>query len=709
MNKYDADNQINRIHNAFSPLNNSVTPPLEISPFMIERQAEKMHSPKRKISKSRIVAAALTLVIALGTAAAGLKMYGDHMTEEAFLRHGLGKNNTEQTTDNMTIRESNSMMGGAHDIKAQNNTEQTADNMTAATSTIIDRLNKLYLKPKPYIKNGMLESENGVDVDASDVEQSYGGGTDEHSETNVQEQGVNEGDTVITDGEYIYKIRVDDVRGKSYKDYYDINYIEIINAKTMKKCAQIKEKSKYRYFTEMYLSDNLLTLLENEVITGERNSDINTIVRIYDVSNKTAPKLRSEYKVTGNLESSRMVDGVLYTVTHDYINVDERVTKYNLNSFLPTVESNGDVKSCAIKDIYCIGNDDSNCFVSFTALNTKDKSAKMNIKSLLCDGFCDVYYTKNSAYLFEIIYDYDENGDEEKCRTEFIKLSLSGDEIYADCKFTVNGSVSDRLYMSEHDGCFRVVSTVSDYKNGVPSKHSGVYVFDKNGKKVGSITGLGKNEDVYSVRFEGDICYFVTYETKDPLFAVDLSNPTKPKLISKLESPGYSTYLYRVKGYLVGVGNNDDGEPKISLFGKDGKTELDTVQLADTLKSIMKIKGADTKYGIYDEYELYNVYSPAVNDFHSFCANEKSGDILIPFNVSGEVGNEQIEKSGFAVYTVDSGKLKVKKLLVSRNNEGDDLYNIRTLYIGSYYYYIDDDCLIRYDSANDYAKVRLNI
>ena len=60
------------------------------------------------------------------------------------------------------------------------------------------------------------------------------------------------------------------------------------------------------------------------------------------------------------------------------------------------------------------------------------------------------------------------------------------------------------------------------------------------------------------------------------------------------------------------------------------------------------------------------------------------------------------------MYTVEGEKLKVKKVLVSRNNEGDDLYNIRTLYIGSYYYYIDDDCLIRYDSANNYAKVRLN-
>ena len=680
MNVYDADRQIKRVNDAFSALNNSVTPPLEISPFMVERELGKMPKPKRKMSKTRIVAAALTLVIALGAAAAGLKMYGDHnMTEEAFLGHGLGKNNTEQTTDNMT----------------------------AATSTIIDRLNKLYLKPEPYLKNGMLESDNGADVDAADVEQSYGGGSDEHSETNVQEQGVKEGDTVITDGEYIYKIRVDDVYGKSYKDNYTMNYIEIINAKTMKKCAQIKEKSKYRYFTEMYLSDNLLTLLENEVITGERNSDINTIVRIYDVSNKNAPKLRSEYKVTGNLESSRMVDGVLYTVTHDYINVDERVTKYNLNSFLPTVESNGDVKSCAIKDIYCIGNDDSNCFVSFTALNTKDKSAKMNIKSLLCDGFCDVYYTKNSAYLFEIIYDYDENGDEEKCRTEFIKLSLSGDKISADCKFSAEGSVDDRFYMSERNGYFRVVMTETTYKNDVRSTQSGVYVFDKNGKQVGSITGLGKNEDVYSVRFEGDICYFVTYKTKDPLFAVDLSNPKKPKLISKLESPGYSTYLYRVKGYLVGVGETDNGTPKISLFGKDGKTELDTVQLGDTLISIRKIKSNAVDYEVYEEYELNNIQTPAVYDFHSFCANENSGDILIPYFIGGSVVSEYWSKAGLAVYTVDNGKILEKRVLVARNEKGNDWYDNRAMYIDNYFYYIDDDCIIRYDSANNYAEKRI--
>ena len=195
----------------------------------------------------------------------------------------------------------------------------------------------------------------------------------------------------------------------------------------------------------------------------------------------------------------------------------------------------------------------------------------------------------------------------------------------------------------------------------------------KGNTDIVDITGLGKNEDVYSVRFEGDICYFVTYKTKDPLFAVDLSNPKKPKLISKLESPGYSTYLYRVKGYLVGVGKTDNGTPKISLFGKDGKTELDTVQLQDTLISISRIK----IQGI--ECELNELMSPAVYDVHAFCANENSGDILIPYFICGSVVSEYRSKAGLTVYTVDNGKLLEKRVLVARSEKDIDWYNNRAM------------------------------
>ena len=685
MNVYDADRQIKRVNDAFSPLNNSVTPPLEISPFMVERELGKMPKPKRKMSRARLAAVNIALAAVLCVSIVGF---------------GL-----------LNIRDSNSMMGGAHDVKAQNNPEQTADIGTAAKtditaaataavstaaikentsisageSTVINRLNKLYSSQKGYTKKSLMMNSDVVTT----------GGDPEFSETNVQEQGVKEGDTVITDGEYIFKLRTDIISGDSVA-----NYVEIVNAKTMKKISQIKVMTECGFFEEMYLSDNLLTVLESEKWYGNSDSGKKTLIRIYDVSNKTAPKLRSKHTVSGELNSSRMVDGILYTVTSDNIFVDRKVTKKNLESFLPKTETNGDSVACRIDDIYSIGENISR-FANISALNTMDKSAKMSIKSVMCNSLNDVYYTKNTAYLFSALYYENEKTGDESKKTDFIKFNLSGDKISADCKFSAEGSVDDRLYMSERNGYFRVVMTETTYKNDVRSTQSGVYVFDKNGKQVGSITGLGKNEDVYSVRFEGDICYFVTYKTKDPLFAVDLSNPKKPKLISKLESPGYSTYLYRVKGYLVGVGKTDNGTPKISLFGKDGKTELDTVQLQDTLISISRIK----IQGI--ECELNELMSPAVYDFHAFCANENSGDILIPYFICGSVVSEYRSKAGLTVYTVDNGKLLEKRVLVARSEKDIDWYNNRAMYIDNYYFYIDDDCIIRYDSANNYAEKRI--
>lgn len=700
MNKYDADSQTKRIHNAFSPLNNSVTPPLEISPFMIERELGKMPKPKRKMSRARLAALNIALAAVLCVSIVGF---------------GL-----------LNIRDSNSMMGGAHDVKEQNNTEQTAigtaakTNVTsAATAAVTQKAVADKNTVQPETESSLIKKLNSdalvrdaryplVKGEADGTMTQGTKGESSYSKTNVQEEGVNEGDTVITDGEYIYKLRTETVENKKNDVDYILNYVEIINAKTMKKCAQIKEITSENFFVEMYLSDNLLTVLDYASRYAENETDKKSVVRIYDVSNKTSPKLRSKYAISGTLESSRMVNGVLYFITCDYVYVNETVTRDTLKNYLPTIETNGEITRCPVSNIYSMGNSGAS-FVNVCALKITDKSAKVNMKSVMC-SLNDTYYSKSTAYLYSTDYIEDKIKGSYSYKTDFIKLNYSADKVSVACKFSADGHIDSRFSLSESGGYFRAVLTEETINSDDKSfeQASGVYVFDKNGKKVGSITGLGKNEDVYSVRFEGDICYFVTYETKDPLFAVDLSNPTKPKLISKLESPGYSTYLYRVKGYLVGVGNNDDGEPKISLFSKDGKTELDTVQLADTLKSIMKNKGADTKYGIYDEYELYNVYSPAVNDFHAFCANEKTGDILIPYYVSGEVGDELIEKTGLAVYTVDDGKLKVKKVLVSRNNDGKDLYDSRALYIGNYYYYIDDDCLIRYDSANDYAKVSLN-
>lgn len=82
-------------------------------------------------------------------------------------------------------------------------------------------------------------------------------------------------------------------------------------------------------------------------------------------------------------------------------------------------------------------------------------------------------------------------------------------------------------------------------------------------KETGKLDNLAEDERVYSARFMGDTCYFVTYKQVDPLFSVDLSDPKKPKVLGELKIPGFSDYLHPYgDGLLLGIGMDveEDGQ-----------------------------------------------------------------------------------------------------------------------------------------------------
>ena len=99
--------------------------------------------------------------------------------------------------------------------------------------------------------------------------------------------------------------------------------------------------------------------------------------------------------------------------------------------------------------------------------------------------------------------------------------------------------------MDEKDDYLRVVTTLNKSKitteNEVSSAEflptsNNLYILDSNLKTVGAIENIAENETVYSVRFDGDIGYFVTFRQVDPLFSVDLSNPSNPFDMQKASS-----------------------------------------------------------------------------------------------------------------------------------------------------------------------------
>lgn len=67
---------------------------------------------------------------------------------------------------------------------------------------------------------------------------------------------------------------------------------------------------------------------------------------------------------------------------------------------------------------------------------------------------------------------------------------------------------------------------------------------------------IGKpDEEIYGVRFVGDRVYVVTFRRIDPLYVIDVSDPTAPFIAGELELPGFSDYLQPLgSDLLLGVG-----------------------------------------------------------------------------------------------------------------------------------------------------------
>jgi len=136
---------------------------------------------------------------------------------------------------------------------------------------------------------------------------------------------------------------------------------------------------------------------------------------------------------------------------------------------------------------------------------------------------------------------------------------------------SVPGFVLNSYALSQYKGDLRVATTEQPpWQPGVvPETSSTVTVLRQRGnrlEKIGAIGGLGKGERIYAVRFMGERGFVVTFRQVDPLYALDLSDPTAPKLRGQLEIPGYSAYLHPVTDtLLLGVGH-EGAAVKASLF-----------------------------------------------------------------------------------------------------------------------------------------------
>ncbi|MBJ80075.1 MAG: hypothetical protein CMH60_02035 [Myxococcales bacterium] len=142
----------------------------------------------------------------------------------------------------------------------------------------------------------------------------------------------------------------------------------------------------------------------------------------------------------------------------------------------------------------------------------------------------------------------------------------------------VPGVIRDQFALSEYEGNIRVASTVGRWNRwweddpSEPNNHVFVLNGDDSLNVVGSIGDIAIGEQIWSSRFKGEKGYLVTFENIDPIWTIDLSNPTSPTLEGELKVPGVSTYIHPIAdGRLltIGYGGDDNGldwTTEVSLF-----------------------------------------------------------------------------------------------------------------------------------------------
>lgn len=185
----------------------------------------------------------------------------------------------------------------------------------------------------------------------------------------------------------------------------------------------------------------------------------------------------------------------------------------------------------------------------------------------------------------------------------------------------VPGYVLNPYALSEREGNLRIATTTEppwkDDGTQAGQTGNGLYILDEVGNdlvQIGRVTGLGAGERIYAVRYFGDVAAVVTFKQVDPLFLVDLADPTHPRVTGELHIPGYSAYLHDIGGgRLVGVGRDatDDGMVtgmNVSVF------DINDVSAPKLL----------------DRVSYPNGYSPVEYDPHAFLYWPATGLSVVP-------------------------------------------------------------------------------
>jgi len=338
--------------------------------------------------------------------------------------------------------------------------------------------------------------------------------------------------------------------------------------------------------------------------------------KVYDVSSPASPVKIREVEIDGDYIATRMVGNQLYLVARQYPNyyaLANAGVKSATTGIVPAVRDTARSKvarSLALKNcFYFPGFDDPN-YLIVAGVDVMNPQAPAQVNAYLGAGD-QVYSSTQNLYVAgsrsqdifflqplllsttpaltstsnlakplgamaamvavdPILPVYAPTNREQ---TVIYQFALNNGQPTFVAAGTVPGSVRDSYAMDEFSNTFRVATTEHAWWSGTQADRNNLFVLNTvpvdppcavgivcpSGAMdvIGSVTNLAAGEQIYATRFLGNRAFLVTYHQIDPLFAIDLTDPTQPAVVGQLTLPGYSQFLLPYdETHLIGIGKD---------------------------------------------------------------------------------------------------------------------------------------------------------
>ncbi|MEW6181813.1 MAG: beta-propeller domain-containing protein [Bacillota bacterium] len=639
-----------------------------------------------------------------------------------------------------------------------------------------------YYGPETMLRVGNLALEDGMAgeqkmaVPTAPAQQSAP--SEDYSRTNVQVEGVDEADIVKTDGKYLYVLstsKISIIKAQPAEDARLVSEIEFpgtpsetfitaddlvvfgVKSATGEFLAQIYDvrnrsepvlkrsiTSFGSYVTSRLIGDYAYAVINVPVygrdgtlekpalpeisIDGRKQTIPPTRIQYFDVPDQAYHYTMIMAINTGD-GKYKLTEKTLLTGTSQNIFVSEK-NIYLTAAKAPDILYHGNRLFDKIAPLLPSG-----LQVQLTATrNSKDDLAtKFNkLEDLMDEGLSQLGAAEAQeleARLRETYQEWEQDLTRDSARvrntTVMHKLGIDGDTVTYLGRGEVPGQALNQFSMDEYQGFFRIATTSEGFAfSGSSLPRNNIYVLDEDLKITGRLTGLAPGERIYAARFMGKRCYLVTFRRVDPLYTIDLTDPSSPKVLGELKIPGYSDYLHPYDDrYLIGIGKEIDAGPS-PVFEETplGSALQRIVPPRPTRETGIKIAlfdvmdPADPKEVAKYVIEGQGVDSIALREHKAVLFSKVKNLLAIPvtfypyygIEIDGKPGVYRDRQEAY-VFNISPDGISLKGTVTHQaDNRGQNTYSTpvkRCLYIGNVLYTVSDR-LVKLNRLDDIREIK---